>query len=141
MISPTVPSRLFDVVIADDDANIRSALNGLLSDHPQLRVAGMAADGLEAADLCRDLRPQLAVVDVLMPAGGVVAIAAIRAVSPETIIVGYTAQADRRTRARLVEAGAAAVLAKGGGIDLPATLLSLVEERDASGRQPGVELR
>ena len=122
-----MPGRVFDVVIADDDESIRESLRGLLSDQGLLNVAGEAADGLAAAELCRRIRPALAVVDVMMPSGGCVAVAAIRAASPSTIVVGYTAQADRRTCARLIEAGATAVFAKGGSVDLVNELVALVE--------------
>ena len=115
------------VVIADDDEKIRTALEGLLGDHPGLCVLGLATDGVGAADLCRRHQPSVAVVDVRMPNGDTTAVDSIRDASPDTVIVIYTALADRRTRERLLGAGAAAVVVKGSGSDLPAVLYELAD--------------
>ncbi len=113
------------VVIADDDSRVRAALAELLDDDERLSVVGQADSGSAAARLCAELRPTLAVVDVVMPDGGEAAIAAIRATSTDTRIVVYTARNDRRTRERMLAAGAVAVLAKGSSGDLAETLASL----------------
>lgn len=112
----------FNLVLADDDEIITDALSALLGDHPGLRVVGCAVDGISAANLCADLRPHLAVLDVMMPSGGLVGLAAVRAAAPKTEVVFYTARADRRTRSRLLDGGALAVFAKGAPIDLAAEL-------------------
>ena len=113
------------VIVADDDAGVRSALSDLLVDHPGLDLVGVAADGSAAAALCAQLRPHLAVVDVMMPGGGVAAIAAIREASPRTAVVVYTARADRRTRERMLGAGAVEVVVKGGAADVAAVLVNV----------------
>lgn len=106
------------VVLADDDPGVRHALSALLVAHRGLTVVGVGDSGVEAADLCERLRPNVAIVDVMMPGGGVEAIAAIRAASPRTLVVVYTARSDRRTRERMLAAGAELVIVKGGGDDL-----------------------
>ncbi len=108
----------FGVVIADNDHNVRSALADLISDHPRLHLVGEAMDGLEAAALCAKHLVHVALVDVRMPHGGADAVVAIKAANPDTIVAGYTTLTDRRTRERLLDAGAAAVFAKGGGLDI-----------------------
>lgn len=118
--------RVFNVVIADDDDMIRGALFGLLDDHPGLTVVGTATNGRDAAALCSEHAAHLVVLDVRMPFGGVDAVAAVRAASPDTVIAFYTVQSDRRTRQRLIEAGAAQVFAKGAPIDLASELHALV---------------
>jgi DNA-binding NarL/FixJ family response regulator len=55
------------VVIADDQAMIRDGLATLLSAAPDIEVVGQAANGREAIDLARDLRPNVVVMDVRMP--------------------------------------------------------------------------
>lgn len=119
--------RQHGIVIADDDDEVRAALEGLLGDHPGLCVLGVAADGQQAADLCGRHRPSLAVVDVRMPYGDTTAIGAIQASSPDTVIVVYTALADRRTRERLLTAGACKVVVKGSGCDLASELYELAK--------------
>ncbi len=117
------------VVVADDDDAVREALGNLIEAHPAFSVVGRAPDGFEAARLCGDKQPRLAVVDVMMPGGGVAAVAAIHAVSPGTVIAAYTARSDRRTRQQLIAAGAAEVFAKGDAIDLVSELQHLIDAK------------
>jgi DNA-binding NarL/FixJ family response regulator len=55
------------VLIADDQAMIRAGFAALLSAQPDLDVIGEAGDGREAIRLCRELRPDLVLMDVRMP--------------------------------------------------------------------------
>lgn len=116
----------YSVVIADDDDMVREALAELIDDHPGLRMAGAVRNGSLAAELCGVLQPALAVVDVMMEFGGDEAVAAIRAVSPATKVVAFTAHGDRRTRARLIESGAVDVFVKGRESGLADSLHRLV---------------
>lgn len=54
-------------LIIDDEKPARRALRGLLEKDPGIAVAGEAADGEQALDLIRRLRPQLIFLDVQMP--------------------------------------------------------------------------
>jgi DNA-binding NarL/FixJ family response regulator len=56
------------VVIADDEALIRTGLRAIIEAEPDLTVAGEAADGAEVIPLVRRLRPDLVLMDVRMPA-------------------------------------------------------------------------
>lgn len=115
------------VVIADDDHNIRRALADLITDHPRLHLVGEAMDGLEAAALCGKHRVHVALVDVRMPHGGSEAVTAIKAACADTVVAGYTTLTDRRTRERLLDAGASAVFTKGGGHDLGDEIVNLAQ--------------
>jgi len=119
--------RTIRTVIADDDEGVRDALVGLLGDHPGLELVGVAQDGREAAEVCRSAQPDLVVLDVMMPFGDTEASAGVLAASPGTLVVFHTAHADRRTRERLIGAGATSVLGKGQIPDLCSQLVSLVE--------------
>jgi DNA-binding NarL/FixJ family response regulator len=121
-----VPHTVYSVVIADDDEMIRWALGALLDHHPSLTVLGSVNNGCRAAEICGRLRPTLAILDVMMDGGGIDGLTQVAAASPATAVVFYTAQADRRTRQKLLDAGAAAVFAKGAPIDLAAELLAIV---------------
>lgn len=125
-LSNDVNPVIFGVVIADNDDNIRHALVDLINDDPRLRLVGEALDGLQAARLCGEHSAHVALVDVRMPHGGAEAVEAIKAASPCTIVAGYTTLTDRRTCRRLLAAGAAAVFAKGGGLDLGDEIVNLV---------------
>ena len=59
---------MISVVIADDEALIRTGLRAIIEAEPDLTVAGEAADGAEVVPLARRLRPDLVLMDVRMPA-------------------------------------------------------------------------
>jgi DNA-binding NarL/FixJ family response regulator len=75
------PSR---IMIADDHPLFRSAIRHTLEVHPDLEVVAEAANGQEAVELCRRLRPELVLMDPRMPLmEGVAATHAIKRELPE----------------------------------------------------------
>ncbi len=55
------------IVVADDHAVVRTGFAALLDTQPDFAVAGTARDGAEAVRICRDLRPDVVLMDVRMP--------------------------------------------------------------------------
>jgi DNA-binding NarL/FixJ family response regulator len=55
------------VLLADDQALLRAGLRRLIDAEPDLEVCAAAADGAEAVSRCRELRPQVALLDIRMP--------------------------------------------------------------------------
>ena len=55
------------VLIADDQALVRSGLALVIGSEPDMQVAGEAADGREALARCRELQPDIALLDIRMP--------------------------------------------------------------------------
>jgi DNA-binding NarL/FixJ family response regulator len=62
----TIPKTI-SVLLADDQAMVRSGLRLVLSDQPDIDVVAEAADGVEAIELARRLRPDVCLVDIRMP--------------------------------------------------------------------------
>jgi DNA-binding NarL/FixJ family response regulator len=101
------------VLLADDNALVRSALRELLDDDPEFEVVALADRAESAVDAARRHRPGLALVDVRMPGGGPAAVAGIAEVSPETLVVACSAYDDAHSREEMTRAGAVAYLVKG----------------------------
>ena len=55
------------ILLADDHAILRQGLRALLEIQPDLKVIGEASDGIEAVRLVGELRPQVVILDIMMP--------------------------------------------------------------------------
>ncbi len=64
MSEPSSPVR---IVVADDHQVVRTGFAELLRTQPDFNVVGTARDGAEAVRICRDLRPNVILMDVRMP--------------------------------------------------------------------------
>jgi diguanylate cyclase (GGDEF)-like protein/PAS domain S-box-containing protein len=121
-------------LLADDEVVIRTALTAQLQ--RDFAIVGCAEDADGAIELVRRHRPDIALVDIEMPGGGLQATAGIRGVSPETAIVIMTSDERRSSVLQFLEAGAIAYLRKGTPLhQLTARLQeAIVAHRAAVGR-------
>jgi DNA-binding NarL/FixJ family response regulator len=121
------------VLLVDDDPGVRAGLRLRLALEADLRVVGEAADGLEAVERAGALRPDVVVMDVVMPGtGGIAATSLLRDASPASRVVLLTLHDGPTTRSAGAAAGALALVAKHEG---PAALLAAI--RAAGSRGPG----
>jgi EAL domain-containing protein (putative c-di-GMP-specific phosphodiesterase class I)/CheY-like chemotaxis protein len=113
-----LPARPIRVVIAEDDATMRTALGALLARDPALTVLASGADADEAIDLCARHQPDVCLVDVTMPAGGGPrATRVIRERCPSTEVLALSGHEDRETVVEMLRAGACGYLVKGNDPD------------------------
>jgi NarL family two-component system response regulator LiaR len=101
------------VLIADDHAVVRQGLRMFLALDDELEVVAEAADGEEALRLARQLRPDVVLMDLLMPKmDGIAATAAIRSELPNTEVIALTSVLEDRSVVSAVRAGAIGYLLK-----------------------------
>ena len=101
------------VLIADDHDVVRQGLRTYLELDPELEVVGEAADGREAVHLAHRLRPNVVLMDLLMPElDGVAATQIIRSELPETEVVALTSVLEDASVVGAVRAGAIGYLLK-----------------------------
>jgi DNA-binding NarL/FixJ family response regulator len=101
------------VLIADDQALVRAGFRKLLEPAPDIDVVGEAADGQEAVDQARLLRPTLVLMDIRMPRlDGLAATVAVRQLDdPPPVVILTTFDLDDYVF-RALQAGAAGFLLK-----------------------------
>lgn len=98
---------MIKVVIADDIQILRQGLKAILEQDSEIRVAGLAADGREAWQMCRERKPDVVLMDMRMPEyDGSYGISRIKAEFPETRVLVLTTFDDRETVEAAVGSGA-----------------------------------
>ena len=101
------------VLIADDHSVVREGLRTFLGRDPELALVGEAANGQEAVRLARKLRPDVVLMDLLMPVmDGIAATAAIRSELPDTEVIALTSVLESASVVGVVRAGAIGYLLK-----------------------------
>ena len=118
------PAPTIRVLLVDDHTVVRQGLRMVMSLEADLDVVGEAANGQEAVDAVASLRPDVVLMDLLMPVmNGVEAIRAIKEQHPEVEAVALTSVLEDRLVIDAVEAGAAGYLLKETG---PETLFEAI---------------
>jgi DNA-binding NarL/FixJ family response regulator len=101
------------LLIVDDHPVVREGLRGMLEADPGLTVVGEAGSGDEAVIRAQELRPDVILMVLRMPAGdGVSATTRILAERPESRVIVLTTYETDQDIVRAVEAGAAGYLLK-----------------------------
>jgi DNA-binding NarL/FixJ family response regulator len=122
------------VLVADDQELVRTGLTMILDAQPGIEVIGQAADGREAVELARRLRPDVCLFDIRMP--GMDGIAATRELAgpqvenPLAIVVITTFDLDEYVHGAL-KAGARGFLLKGAGPELLVQAIHAAANGDA----------
>jgi len=105
------------LVIADDHPLILAGLASLIESEPDLALLGQGTSAAEAVALYERLRPDVMLVDLNMPGGGLEAIIATRRMHPDARIVMLTSYEGDENVHRALQAGAAGYLLKQAGFE------------------------
>lgn len=130
-------------LVVDDDEAMRTLLKVAIEAGEAARIVGEADDGLTAITAARRTQPDVVVLDAMMPnMGGIEAIPAIRAVSPQSRIIVFSAALDEEAADRARRAGAHEFLSKTDPIgDLVAVVRAApVRERAATAAPAEVDV-
>ena len=101
------------LLIADDHSVVRQGLRMFLALDPEVEIVGEAATGEEAIRLARELRPQVVLMDLLMPGmGGVAATGTIRSEMPDVEVIALTSVLEDAAVTGAIRAGAIGYLLK-----------------------------
>ncbi|MFT3930727.1 MAG: UvrY/SirA/GacA family response regulator transcription factor [Spongiibacteraceae bacterium] len=106
------------ILLADDHDLVRTGIERLLADIDDLSVVGHATSGEEAVQRCRELQPDVVLMDVRMPGiGGLEATRKITARNPQIKVIAVSAWGDDPLPSRLLQAGAWGYVAKDAPFD------------------------
>lgn len=106
------------VMIVDDHDMVRRGLAAFLRVKPELELVGEARDGLEALEICEKVRPDVVVMDLVMPRmSGAETTRAIRRHWPHVQVVALTSFEERDLVREALSAGAIGYLLKNVSVD------------------------
>ena len=109
----TTAQKQLRVVLADDHPLARKGISALLKLFGKVEIVGEAEDGKEAVEKCRELSPDVAILDAMMPVmSGLEATKAIRATMPSVRILILTGYEDEGFLFEIMKAGASGYLLK-----------------------------
>jgi DNA-binding NarL/FixJ family response regulator len=109
----TALTRPVRVLIADDHPLVREGLRSMLTGVDDIELVGEASDGLEAAKITQELRPDVLVIDIRMTGlDGIEATRRIKGRNPETAVLVLTVLEEPDYLLEAVKAGASGYLLK-----------------------------
>jgi len=117
------------VLVVDDSPFMRQLIGNVISASADMEVAGIARDGAEAVQKCRDLRPDVVTLDIEMPImTGLEALAIIMRETPTPVVmVSSLTKAGAKETLQALEIGAIDFIAKperaANTLDLAAAIL------------------
>lgn len=104
------------VLIVDDHTIVREGVRMLLAAQPGIEVVGEGANGHEAVQKARELRPDVVVMDIAMPGmTGLDATRLIKQSNPEVQVLALTVHESEEYFFRLLSAGGSGYVLKGAG--------------------------
>ena len=101
------------VMVVDDHTLVRRGIRVFLDEHEDISVIGEAADGVKAVELVEEIKPDVVLMDLLMPGmDGIETTNRIRAIQPNLPILVLTGSAQDEKLLLAIQAGALGYLKK-----------------------------
>jgi two-component system response regulator NreC len=101
------------IVLADDHHVVRQSLRLLLEAEPDFQVLGEAATGLEAVEMAERARPDVLVIDIMMPElNGIDAVRQVKKQLPQTVVVILSMHENEAYVLEALRAGVSAYVLK-----------------------------
>ena len=106
------------VLLVDDHEIVRRGLAVFLDGFDDMELVGQAGDGEEALERCRELSPDVVLMDLVMPKmDGPTAIRKLQAQNPDVKVVALTTFRDKELVHETLQAGAVGYLYKDASVD------------------------
>jgi DNA-binding NarL/FixJ family response regulator len=128
-MAENTPEKKIRVMLAEDHTLVRQGFRRILEDDPRVTVVGEARTGLEAIDQAKKLKPDVVVMDLLMPdLGGLEATAEILKINPQTKILILSMYSNEAYVRKAFELGAKGYILKNAiEVDLNRAVMALAE--------------
>ena len=118
------------VFLADDSALIRERLPGMLAEITGVEVIGQAADGIEAINSVRELKPDVVVLDIRMPGkNGMDVLRELKKFEPTPCVIILTNYPYPQYRKKCLDMGADYFLDKSADFDSLFTVLKQLRHK------------
>jgi DNA-binding NarL/FixJ family response regulator len=117
------------VLLAEDHTLVRQGFRRILEDDPRITVVGEARTGIEAIEQCKELKPEVVVMDLSMPElGGLEATAEVLKANPQIKVVILSMYSNEAYVRKAFELGAKGYILKNAiEVDLTRAVMALAE--------------
>lgn len=117
---------MVSVIVVDDYGELRSLIVTFLNAYSSFQVVGEAQNGCEAVEMVEQLKPQIVLMDIIMPVmDGLTATRMIKKRFPDVFVILYSGDEDEENLKQVKEAGADLHLTK--PLDLEELIIQMSE--------------
>jgi two-component system, NarL family, response regulator LiaR len=101
------------LLVVDDQTVVREGLAAILANYPEIEVVGQASDGIQALELIKQVKPNVVLLDMVMPGlDGLATIPKIKEIAPSVRILVVTGFAESDRVYQAIKAGALGYILK-----------------------------
>jgi DNA-binding NarL/FixJ family response regulator len=120
-----------EVLIADDHALVREGIISVLNRYENIAVVGVSENGLDAINKCKTLKPDVLLLDIVMPhINGIETIKLVKVEAPDTRIVALSLYENENYIHQVLKAGASGYVLKASDPSAISTAIQTAYEGD-----------